>query len=174
MRAWIVLACCLVSLPAHATTFVALSFEQLVDQSSLIAYGRVIDVRSQWTDDRRFIETTVSFAVIDSLKGGAGETIAFTVPGGQVGRYLNVIPGAPVFTPGDLAVVFLTSRAGRLPITTGLTQGVYRAQREADGQIRVAAPALGSSGRIVRGDTMRRPLSISAFAATVRNAATAR
>src|SRR3954466_6580979 len=89
--------------PTLATTVAPLSFEQLVNASSAVVYGRVSDVRAQWTADRRFIESVVSVEVIKGMKGSAGETVEFTVPGGQVGRYLNVIPGAPVFVPGDLA-----------------------------------------------------------------------
>jgi hypothetical protein len=106
------------------------------------------------------------------MKGGAGETIAFTVPGGQVGRYLNVIPGAPVFTQGDLAVFFLTAHGPRLPVTTGLTQGIYRVQRDASsGAMLVMPPVIDTVGRIVRGDVRRKPVSLAAFEGTVRSIA---
>ncbi len=106
----------LFSLAADATTVVPLSFEQLVNESQSVVYGRVADVRAQWTDDRRFIESVVTVEILRGMKGSAGESIAFTVPGGQVGRYLNVIPGAPSFAPGDLAVFFLTAQGPRLPV----------------------------------------------------------
>jgi hypothetical protein len=160
-------ACLSVALAAttFATTVLPLSFEQLVEGSSIVAYGRVIDVRAQWTDDRRFIESVVSLEVLRGMKGGAADTLVFTVPGGQVGRYINVIPGAPVFTAGDLAVVFLTGRGARLPVTTGLTQGVYRVQR--DGL--VVPPAI-ENGRIARGDLRRKPVSLATFESNVRAA----
>ena len=152
-----------------ATIVAPLSFEQLVSESSAVVYGRVSDVRSQWTADRRFIESVVSIDVIKGMKGGAGETIAFTVPGGQVGRYLNVIPGAPVFSPGDLAVVFLTAHGPRLPVTTGLTQGIYRVQRDASsGAMVVVPPVIDTVGPIVRGDVRRKPVSLAAFEGSVR------
>jgi len=152
-----------------ATTVVPLSFEQLVNASSAVVYGRVADVRPQWTADRRFIETVVSVDVIRGMKGAPGESIAFTVPGGQVGRYLNVIPGAPVFAAGDLAVFFLTAHGARMPVTTGLTQGIYRVQRdEASGSMLVAPPVLDAAGPIVRGDVGRKPVSLAAFEGSVR------
>jgi len=155
--------------PAFATTVIPLSFEQLVNESSAVVYGRVSDVRSQWTADRRFIESVVSIDVIKGMKGSAGDTLAFTVPGGQVGRYLNVIPGAPVFAAGDLAVFFLTAHGPRLPVTTGLTQGVYRVQRDASsGAMLVMAPVVDTVGRIVRGDIRRKPVSLAAFEGSVR------
>lgn len=154
--------------PTSATTIVPLSFEQLVHESSAVVYGRVSDVRSQWTADRRFIESVVSIEVIKGMKGSAGETIAFTVPGGQVGRYLNVIPGAPAFAPGDLAVFFLTAHGPRLPVTTGLTQGIYRVQRDAASGALLVTPPVVDAGRIVRGDRQRKPVPLSAFEGSVR------
>lgn len=165
---------CVLSLAvADATTVVPLSFEQLVNESAAVVYGRVTDVRPQWTDDRRFIESVVSIEILKGMKGGAHDTIAFTVPGGQVGRYRNIIPGAPVFTPGDLAVFFLTTRGPRLPVTTGLTQGVYRVQRgAATGDLLVVPPPL-DAGPVVRGDVRRKPVSLSVFEGSVRAVAVA-
>lgn len=152
-----------------ATTVAPLSFEQLVSESSAVVYGRVSDVRSQWTADRRFIESVVSIDVIKGMKGGTGETLSFTVPGGQVGRYLNVIPGAPMLSPGDLAVFFLTAHGPRLPVTTGLTQGVYRVQRDASsGAMLVMPPVIDTVGRIVRGDVRRKPVSLAVFEGSVK------
>lgn len=133
-----------------------------------MVYGRVVDVRAQWTDDRRFIESVVSIEVLKGMKGADRETMQFTVPGGQVGRYVNIIPGAPLFAPGDLAVFFLTARGPRLPVTTGLTQGIYRVQRESrSGEMQVLPPVI-ETGRIVRGDVRRKPVSLAAFEASVR------
>ena len=156
------------AIPAFATTVAPLSFEQLVNESSAVVYGRVFDVRSQWTTDRRFIESVVSIEVIKGIKGGMGETMAFTVPGGQVGRYRNVIPGAPMFAPGDLAIFFLTAHGPRLPVTTGLTQGVYRVQRDASsGAMLVMPPVVDTVGRVARGDVNRKPVSLAVFEGSV-------
>ena len=159
---------CFISITAaDATTVAPLSFDQLVTASAAVVYGRVIDVRPQWTDDRRFIESVVSIEILKEMKGSAAETISFIVPGGQVGRYLNVIPGAPVLAPGDAAVFFLSSRGPRLPVPTGLTQGIYRVQRNApSGEALVMPPVVDAPGRIVRGT--RRPTTLSAFEASVR------
>ena len=152
-----------------ATTVAPLSFEQLVSESSAVVYGRVSNVQSQWSADRRFIESIVSIEVIKGMKGGAGDTMSFTVPGGQVGNYLNVIPGAPTFTQGDLAVFFLTAHGPRLPVTTGLTQGIYRVQRDgSSGAMVVMPPVIDTVGRIVRGDVRRKPVSLATFENSVQ------
>ncbi|MDP2322257.1 MAG: hypothetical protein Q8O42_23320 [Acidobacteriota bacterium] len=166
----IVLLTLLAAWPASAVTVAPLSFEELVRQSSAVVYARVIDVRGQWSDDRRRIDSLVTVEVIKGLKGPATAALTLTVPGGQVGRYRNVMPGAPSFARGDHAVLFLTARGPRLPVTTGFTQGIYRVLRDtASGTALVAPPAIEPAGApIVRGDRRRVPVSLDAFEAAVR------
>lgn len=165
---------CLLTVVVGATTVVPLSFEQLVNESQSVVDGRVTGVRAQWTADRRFIESVVTIEILRGMKGTARESIAFTVPGGQVGRYLNVIPGAPSFSTGDTAVFFLTAQGARLPVTTGLTQGIYRVRRdEVSGEMLVAPPVV-EGGKIVRGDPRRKPVQLAAFESAVRAVAAAR
>jgi hypothetical protein len=164
----------------HAITFVPLSFSDLVNASSAVVYARVADVKGQWTDDRRSIESVVTLTVIDAFKGAPGDRLTMVVPGGQAGRFINVIPGAPSFAEGDMVVAFVTARGARLPIATGLTQGIYRVTRDAaTGSVVVVPPMIEAGGpapfdsaqgrRIVRGDPQRRPLSLPAFEAAVRS-----
>jgi len=160
--------CLFAGLPAAAITVVPLTFEQLVTKSTVVVLARVVDVRGEFIGDGRAIESTVTVSVLKGLKGDAGEALQFTVPGGRAGRYLNLIPGAPTFTIGDVAVIFLSSRGARLPVTTGLTQGVYRVQRSS-GEMSVMPPVLDSgTARIARGDLQRKPVSFNSFAASVR------
>jgi hypothetical protein len=155
-------------MPAAAVTVVPLTFEQLVNRSALVVLARVIDVRGELIADGRGIESVVTASVLKELKGASSDTLQFTVPGGRAGRYLNLIPGAPTFTSGDLAVVFLTARGARLPVTTGLTQGVYRVQR-GGGEMMVMPPIIDSGAtRIARGNPQRTPVSLSTFEASVR------
>jgi hypothetical protein len=154
---------------AGAVTVAPLSFDELVNASTTVVYGRVSDVRGEWSEDRRRIDSFVTIEVVGRYKGSPGETLTFTVPGGQVGRYLNLVPGAPSFAPGDRAVLFLTSRGPRLPITTGFTQGIYRVTLDARGTALVLPPAIDTADRrIVRGDVMRKPVPLASFEAAVR------
>ena len=61
----------LLAVTVDATTVVPLSFEQLVNESSSVVYGRVSDVRAQWTADRRFIESVVTVEILRGMKGSA-------------------------------------------------------------------------------------------------------
>ena len=56
------------------------------------------------------------------------------MPGGEVGRYRRVIVGVPRFAAGDEVVVFLRGAAPALPTVFGLSQGLYRVARGADGR----------------------------------------
>ena len=157
---------------AHATVELPVEFGEMVQGSQLVVHGRVVDVRSQQTGDRRSIETLVTVAVTDALKGRPGDTVSFRLPGGEVGRYRRVIVGVPRLASGDDVIVFLRGSAPQLPTIFGLNQGLYRVMRSADGRAVVApaplmAPAAGIE-RIVRGDPARQPLAFEAFAREVR------
>jgi hypothetical protein len=154
---------------ARATTVVPMSFSELVNESAAIVYGRVADVRGQWTENRRAIDSLVTVEVMTAFKGTPGSTMTFSVPGGQSGRFLSVMPGVPSFSRGDLIVVFLTARGARLPGPTGLSQGVFRAAPDqVTGTIVIAPPVVNAGTKIVRGDPQRRPMSLTAFRDAVR------
>jgi hypothetical protein len=164
---------CLAS-PAGAITVAPMDFVDLVQGSAAVVYARVKDVRGQWTADRQGIESLVTIDIISAFKGTPGPTLTLAMPGGQVGRFLNVLPGAPSFAPGDLVVLFLLDRGPRLPITTGFTQGIYRVTPDARSGAMVVVPPIveraGATGRIVRGDPQRRPMGLPAFASAVLEA----
>ncbi|HXH25251.1 MAG TPA: hypothetical protein VNI78_08385 [Vicinamibacterales bacterium] len=151
---------------ASATVVLPVEFPDMVVQAQTIVHGRVVDVRSHMTAGRRTIETLVTLAVLDALKGEPGRTVVFRVPNGQVGRYRRIMVGAPEFEAGDEVVVFLAGRPPVVPIPFGLSQGVYRVSR-AGGRAIVTPLVVGDAGRTVRGDPGRRPLSLDAFAQQV-------
>ena len=156
----------------HATLEVPVEFGEMVQGSQLVIHGRVVDVRCQQTGDRRSIETVVTVAVSEAFKGRPGDSVTFRMPGGEVGRYRRVIVGVPRFEDGDEVIVFLRGGAPAMPTVFGLSQGLYRVARTADGRAVVApapltAPSTGTV-RVVRGDPARQPLSLEAFAREVR------
>src|SRR5687767_15921943 len=99
------------SVALHATVIVPIEFRELVATAPGIVHGEVVDVRSRWVDGRRSLETFVTIAAAEYLKGNLGEHVTFRVPGGQLGRYRTVFVGVPEFRPGDEVVLFL-KRAG--------------------------------------------------------------
>jgi hypothetical protein len=171
------LASCLllsVSGALHATVIVPIEFRELVATAPVIVHGEVVDVRTRWIDGRRSLETFVTIAAAEYLKGSLGEHVTFRVPGGQLGRYRTVFVGAPEFRPGDEVVLFL-KRAGPSHLSIiGLSQGAFRVVPDArTGRRMVTTPiVMGKGGDqpepIVRGDVTRKPLPIDAFRDAVR------
>jgi hypothetical protein len=152
---------------AQATTILPANFTDMVSGSAAIVHGTIVDVRAQTTGGRRAIESIVTVAVIEAIKGPAAVRVVFRVPNGQVGRYRRVTVGAPEFTAGDEVVLFLDGRPPVVPMPYGLNQGVYRVTR-ASGQPAVMPFADPAAGRIVRGDPARRPVTVAAFARHIR------
>jgi hypothetical protein len=141
----------------------------VVIESGVIVHGRVVRVESQLAGPHRVIESVVTLAVVQSLKGDAAGTVSFLVPNGQVGRYRRVLVGAPEFIEGDEVVVFLQGRPPAMPSVFGLNQGVYRVARDAAARAMVMPPRMAATnGRVVRGDPARVALPIDAFAREVR------
>jgi hypothetical protein len=159
-----------------AITVVPMTFAELVEASAAIVYGRVADVRGQWTGDRRGIDSVLTLDAIDYLKGDLSERVNVRLPGGRAGGIVNLVPGAPVLAPGDLVVLFLTTSGPTIPTPTGVTQGVYRVTIDAATRAPVVRPPLlhtAGDGRIVRGAAANRPVALAEFSARVRGAARA-
>ncbi|MFL6281278.1 MAG: hypothetical protein ACJ731_14270 [Vicinamibacterales bacterium] len=159
----------------RATVLVPAEFREIVAGSQVIVYGRVTAVRAEWSDDRSRIDTLVTVMAGSYLKGGPGSTVTFRVPGGQIGRYRNVMIGAPQLQAGEEAVLFLSASGPSIAHIFGLSQGLYRVKVDSrTGRRMVVPPVLMTDGdgsqTIVRGDTNRRQLSLDEFAATVRQA----
>jgi hypothetical protein len=167
---------CLLSAPAlSATVLLPAEFREVVAGSQVIAHARVIEVRSEWVDGRRQIETVVTAEVISNLKGETGRTLSFKVPGGQIGRYRSLTIGAPQFRPGEEAVLFLNNAGEPGLQVFGLNQGVFRVRQDqiSGRRVVVTPPLVGTSDtpqRVVRGAAARRPMELDAFGAQVRAA----
>ena len=159
----------------RATVLLPAEFREIVAGSQIIVYGRIATVRPEWSSDRSRIDTVVTVTAGSYLKGGPGSTVTFRVPGGQIGRYRNVMVGAPQFRPGEEAVLFLSAAGPSIAHIFGLSQGVFRVKVDGtSGRRLVVPPILTAQGdgpqAVTRGDTSRRQLSLDAFAATVRTA----
>jgi hypothetical protein len=165
-----------VTIPLHATVLLPIEFRELVATTPVIVHGQVVDVRSEWVDGRRAVETFVTLEVADYLKGNLGDHVTFKVPGGQLGRYRTVFVGAPLFQAGDEVVLFLKTDGPSFPFIVGLSQGVFRVVADTQSGQRVVTPpaVLGTASvdsvRVVRGDPARKPVAIDVFRDAVRQA----
>ena len=173
----IVLVALLLAAPAavRATVLLPIEFRELVTIASTIVHGRVVDVRAQWVDGRRAIETFVTVEANEYFKGGAGDTVTVRVPGGQIGRFRTIFVGAPAFRTGDEVVLFLRTYGDRIAVV-GLNQGAYQVVPDRSGRRMVTTPVIlgtadGAPQSVVRGDIKRRPLALDAFRDLVKRVA---
>ena len=139
----------------------------MVSGSDLIAYGRVVDVRPEWADQRRRIDSVVTAEVLSWFKGGSDRTLSFVVPGGEIGRYRQVTIGAPSFAAGEEAFLFLKTQGSPMPYVFGLNQGVFRVRTDDSGARNVTTPALlavsDQPETVRRGAVTRRPMAVGRF-----------
>jgi hypothetical protein len=158
----------------RATVLVPIEFRELVTVASTIVHGRVVDVRADWVDGRRSIDTFLTIDAAEYFKGGPGETVVVRVPGGQMGRYRTIFVGAPEFQRGDEVVLFLRGNPARGAVIVGLSQGAFRVAPDRAGRRVVTTPVLmgkpvEQTEPIVRGDIARRPLPVEAFRDLVKS-----
>jgi len=170
MRVLILVLMLLAPVRAFATVVLPADFATVVNGADVIVSGRVVDVRSQLTDARS-IESFITVAVNETLKGEPNRTLTFRVPNGTVGRYRRITVGAPEFAEGDRVVLFLRARAPGVPILFGLSQGVYRVAATGSGDMVMPAPIMArgvAAERVVRGDPARKPIPLDDFLRQVR------
>ena len=166
-------AAVLVTTVAHATVLVPAEFNEIVGGSEIIAYARVVDVRPEWADGRRWIDSVVTAEVVSYIKGGSEETISFKVPGGKLGRYRSVVVGAPVFAPRRRGCALPQGARERFarcvrPQSGRVQRARRRAHRPADGRAAAGAGRRSASRgaeTVKRGSIDRRPLAFDAFGA---------
>jgi hypothetical protein len=173
MRVLTLLALVLCFVPSlSATVLLPAEFREIVSGSQVIVHGRISDVRAEWVDGRRRIESVVTVEPAAFVRGTPTEAVTFRIPGGQIGRYKSMTVGAPTFTRGEEVVLFLSARGPAMPRIFGFNQGVFRVRIDARGQRLVATAPVMARGenpeRVVRGALDRRPLPLEQFTAQVR------
>lgn len=146
---------------------VALSVQDMVNQSDLIAIGNCVETRSVWID--RSLVTLATVSVTESLKGNESSSITVALPGGvDANRKIPVAmtyPGAPQMTPGENVFLFLTS-SDEVPggyTVSGFSQGKFSIITDENGEQMVSRDlrktSLKSDNGIHRGSNNTVPLS---------------
>lgn len=138
----LVLMLVLVPVRVGATVLVPAEMSELAQEAGAIVRGVVSAAVPRWSEDRRSIVTVVTLDAEESLKGSLGDRVQFVVPGGVLGRYRNIVVGAPEFAVGQHVVVFLGWHGPSYPYLLGLGQGVYRVEQD---RVRGHAPGAPTS-----------------------------
>ncbi|HEU4769342.1 MAG TPA: hypothetical protein VFS77_18385 [Pyrinomonadaceae bacterium] len=155
-------------LTADATLAVALSLEDMVQQSDVIAIGSCVDTQSVWVDNT--LVTLANVAVNETLKGNEGTAnLTVALPGGvDANRKFPIAmsyPGAPKMTPGEEVFLFLTNSsevAGGYTVA-GFSQGKFSIVKDEDGELLVSRDlrqtSLQGNNGVRRGQNNLTPLA---------------
>jgi hypothetical protein len=122
----------------QATSYEAVTFNELITQSDVIFIGNVADVRpfSMQTREGPIVKTRVTFRVSDPLLGTTSAVEVFDFLGGEADGMGMAIAGMPKFAVGDQRVVF-ARRDGSINPIVGFRQGLLQVSRDAAGTDRV-------------------------------------
>jgi hypothetical protein len=155
------------TLPTVDTSLaVALSVQDMVNQSDVIAIGNCVETKTVWVD--RTLVTIATVSISESLKGNESSTITVALPGGvDANRKIPIAmtyPGAPQMTPGENVFLFLTATgevAGSYTVA-GFSQGKFSIITDEDGTQVVSRDlrqtSLKSDNGIHRGQNSTIPL----------------
>lgn len=140
------------ALPASASTFLALSQQELATRAGAVVEARVVGVRSFWNRERTVIVTEARLQVDDVVVGDAARELVVRTFGGTVDGYTIVAHGFPTFRAGERQLLYLVQepKDGSVRVL-GYQQGQYRIVTAGDG-IEKAVPALGDGARFLTRD----------------------
>lgn len=136
--------------PVAASSFLAMSQEELVASSSAVVQGKVVETRSYWNEDRSLIWTEAVIAVEERLVGEAPGLVRVQTPGGKIGDIRIEAVGFPTFADKERLIVFLEPEGERTRVT-GFRQGQWRIETGEAGQ-EIAVPAVDSDVLLVGRD----------------------
>ena len=149
------------------TLAVALSLEDMVNQSDVIAIGNCVDTKSVWVD--RTLVTLATVSVSETLKGSESTDLTVVLPGGvDANRKFPIAmsyPGAPRLTPGEDVFLFLTTDTdfGSGYNVAGFSQGKFSIVNDEDGEPVVSRDltkmSLQGNNGVRRGGANATPLS---------------
>jgi hypothetical protein len=143
-----VVALLLAAIPAMASTFLAISQDELIAQSDAVVQGRVLKVNSFWSPSGRVIMSEALVRVEDTVKGTAPSVVIVRTFGGTVGSYTVEAHGFPKFAANDHVLLFLQN-AGETAEVTAYRQGQYRIVRDKAG-VEIAVPTVEGGSLITR------------------------
>ena len=125
------------SLPASATSMVALSQDQMVDASTAVVHGVVTEV---WTeeDTKGVVWTRAQVEVRETYKGDTAVK-AYIVDqiGGRFGGNTTGMAGTARFSIGEDAIFFLETLGNGRTTTVGLSQGKFTTRMDPYTQLQV-------------------------------------
>jgi hypothetical protein len=97
--------------PATTSNRNGVSMKEMVERSSLIAYGNCLETKSEWIG--RSLVTLATVSVIEPFKGEAPQTLTVVLPGGVDSHrkfpVAMTYAGAPKMAAGEAVILFLVN-----------------------------------------------------------------
>lgn len=149
---WTLLAACvLVAWPAGASTFLAMSQEEMVKQADAVVVGKVLQVSSFRDPSGAVILSEATIEVERTVFGEASGAVVVRTFGGTVDGYTVEAEGFPKFRNGDRVLVYLSDEVGGISQVVGYRLGEYKVLRDREGED-VAVPTLERGVRLLAAD----------------------
>jgi hypothetical protein len=126
--------------PAAASTFLAMTPDELAAKADSVVEGRVVAVRSFWNPEHTAILTEADLEIDQTVVGDAAGVVTLRTFGGKVGNYVIVAHGFPTFRRGERLLLFLEPEQAGARKVLGYQQGQYRIRADAKGRA-IAVPA---------------------------------
>lgn len=173
---WTVLSFCALALavPAGASTFLALSQEELAEQADAVVLGKVLTVDSYWNAEGTLIVTEAVVEVQEKVLGETPEHVRLLTFGGEVADYKIEAHGFPTFEKGERLLVYLEPAQNGFRRVLGYQQGQYRIRKDKQGTD-VAVPALDLGAHVILKDGTAAPaprtLALDQLKSQIRDAA---
>lgn len=115
---------------AWGTTLLRMDLDDLTQESHAVVHAKIAAQRTEWNAGRTLILTVYTVQPIEYLKGSLGPGFEFSEPGGELDGLSLTVPGAPRFTVGEEAVLFVwTSPQGQNQVT-GFEQGALEVETD--------------------------------------------
>jgi len=112
------------ALQAWPTTLARMDLRELTTRATIVARARCVRVAS-WPAGN-LVWTSTSFQLTESWKGDPPARFEVRLPGGEAGGRHVIVEGAPRFTVGEDAVLFLEPLAGGEMTIVSWAQGTFR------------------------------------------------
>jgi len=143
-----------------ASVVVRLSDQALLDASDAVITGKVMQLQTLPNDANTNIYTYVTVAVEEVLAGDVTDSqVTLKQLGGQYGKRIAWLDGAPDFTVGDNVLLFLNRNADNTLRVTGLFQGQFLLKWNAIKGKRQALRSFTHKGTMVLGNQFGTRLS---------------
>ena len=150
------------AIPAQASTFLAMTPGEMVNEADAVVRGRVVETNSFWSESGRVVMTEARVAVKETIAGDAPTIINVRTAGGQVGDFRVEASGFPSFEKGDRVILFVKNgEAMGAYRVVGYQLGHYSVVKRDDG-VRVAVPQTDEGVRFLTrsGRLMPEPRSV--------------